>query len=525
MSFATAKYIPLSDKQGAVFGGGLVDNAPANTISYASTPYSRNFRVWAGEIFNRPGFIERATLGSTGFGKGMHPYIRASVSNDAIVTRFNSSATAKIVTVNPSTYAITPITTGSNITSDNRMTFASAGDAVYCMNGVDAYGKLSGTTYSTPSTGVSGFNPKFGVWFNNAMWCAGTSANPTRLYKSVENNPDSFSGAGSDELDAAYPIVGLGIGGQTLYIFTEQTIDMINTSTIKQVWSSLVYTSVPLESKEGAVNHKCIVNVGKNLYFLTKSNKINQVVPNQLGGYDVFELSHKVTQGIDATMQRLDPDQSDSWAYALPDQQIIKWHLKTIGATYPDICIVYHFEYNLWMVDDNKAFYDWCWYKNKSYTISAVTPSFYQDEFGTSDDDEAIQFEYRTKHIDYWDPTINKELWQSRTFLQMNTATSLEQKIYADWGLVDATTIDRSLLPSIEQGIGTKPVGTYAIGEDGTSEDTQYSLSIVREKGHLQVRAKYFQVVYLCDSIGAQFKLKRLDFRTQALDQLTTSTN
>lgn len=45
MSFATAKYIPLSDKQGAVFGGGLVDNAPANTISYASTPYSRNFRV------------------------------------------------------------------------------------------------------------------------------------------------------------------------------------------------------------------------------------------------------------------------------------------------------------------------------------------------------------------------------------------------------------------------------------------------------------------------------------------------
>jgi hypothetical protein len=116
-------------------------------------------------------------------------------------------------------------------------------------------------------------------------------------------------------------------------------------------------------------------------------------------------------------------------------------------------------------------------------------------------------------------------LWQSRTFLQINTATSIEQKIYADGGLVDSKIINNSILPSIAQGIGTKAVGTYAIGEDGSSEDTQYDVSIVREKGNLQVRAKYFQVVYLCSSIGAQFKLKRLDFRTQALDQLTTSTN
>ena len=157
-------------------------------------------------------------------------------------------------------------------------------------------------------------------------------------------------------------------------------------------------------------------------------------------------------------MQTLDPDQTESWAYALPDQQIIKWHVKSIGATYPDICLVYHFEYKLWMVDDNKAFYDGCWYKNKSYTISAINQSFYQDEYGYTDDDEAIQFEYRTKHIDYGDPTINKELWQSRTFLQMNTATSLEQKIYADGGLVDSKTINNALIPSIAQGIGTQAV-------------------------------------------------------------------
>ena len=100
-------------------------------------------------------------------------------------------------------------------------------------------------------------------------------------------------------------------------------------------------------------------------------------------------------------MATLDSDQSDSWAYALPDKQIIKWHLKTAGATFPDICIIYHFEYQEWMVDTNKSFYDGCWYKNKSYTISALNPSFYQDEYGYSDDDEAIQFEYRSKNLDY----------------------------------------------------------------------------------------------------------------------------
>ena len=40
----------------------------------------------------------------------------------------------------------------------------------------------------------------------------------------------------------------------------------------------------------------------------------------------------------------------------------------------------------------------------------------------------------------------------------MNSATSLEQKIYADGGLVDSKTINSALIPNIAQGIGTKAV-------------------------------------------------------------------
>lgn len=91
----------------------------------------------------------------------MVSYIRATASNDSIICRFNTDATHKLVGVNPSTYATTSIVTAGNIVSDNRMTFATAGDAVYCMNGSDLYGKLSGTTYTVPATGVANFNPKF----------------------------------------------------------------------------------------------------------------------------------------------------------------------------------------------------------------------------------------------------------------------------------------------------------------------------------------------------------------------------
>jgi len=55
-------------------------------------------------------------------------------------------------------------------------------------------------------------------------------------------------------------------------------------------------------------------------------------------------------------MATLDPDQTQSFAYAIPDKQLIKWHLKTIGATYNDICIVYNYEYDQFMVDTQKVF-------------------------------------------------------------------------------------------------------------------------------------------------------------------------
>jgi hypothetical protein len=91
------------------------------------------------------------------------------------------------------------------------------------------------------------------------------------MYKSGENTPETFSGTGNDIFDSTTPIVGLAASSQTLYVFSESYIDMINSGSIKQIGTSLVYTSVPLESMEGAMGHSTIATVGKSVYFLSKS--------------------------------------------------------------------------------------------------------------------------------------------------------------------------------------------------------------------------------------------------------------
>lgn len=47
------------------------------------------------------------------------------------------------------------------------MNFVNANDSVYGMNGTDLILKINGTTATNP---VATLKPKFGIWFNNAMW-------------------------------------------------------------------------------------------------------------------------------------------------------------------------------------------------------------------------------------------------------------------------------------------------------------------------------------------------------------------
>lgn len=143
---------------------------------------------------------------------------------------------------------MTPIDTGANITVQSRMNFVNVNDVVYCMNGTDGYGKLSGTTYTVAD---ANFKPTFAQYFANCMWVAGFSGTDSnKLKKSVSNDPDTFTGGDSDTMTFPESIVSIASTNQALYVFTQTTLNIITASSIKEVSGALYYTAMPLETND-----------------------------------------------------------------------------------------------------------------------------------------------------------------------------------------------------------------------------------------------------------------------------------
>jgi hypothetical protein len=523
MSQSKAKFIPLQDKKWTVFTGGIVDNSEPWMISYSNTPYARNFRVsWKG-ISQRLWFSQFwADLGATDYPRWISAYYRSVLADDRIIVRYNVDATHKLVAVHPTTWAQTSISTASLITSDNRMNFMSANDSLYCMNWVDEFWKLNWTTYSKPSLWIT-LKPSFWAWFDNSLFVSWDPAAPNRLYKSAENNPESFTWTWADIFDSSFPIVWLASAAQTLYVFSEQNIDMINNNSIKQVGSTLVYTSIPLEASEWAMNHNTIWVFWRDVYFLSKSGKIKKVQPNGMLHYDCIEVSHRANRGINTTMDKLDSDQSSGFCYVVPELQIIKWHLKSKWSNFNDICIVYNTEYDEFMVDDHKVFYGGINYKTQNFTISQIEPKIYLDEYGYTDDDSPIQFRYDTKIMNFWEPTMLKCLWQVRTYLSLNRLGKIYQNIYADWSLVDSKLIDSNTIPIDDSWLWTLPIWTYPIWEEWAYPDELFNTTIVRDKGYLRVKAKTFQISYVSYDLWSRLLLQMTEPQVEQLHFLQTS--
>ena len=103
--------------------------------------------------------------------------------NQYLIVRTDIDRTHKLAQID-SLGNVTPINTGSNITSTNRMYFYNIGGKLYCMNGADSMGILSDGIYKTVNTQVSltAFTAQFeqasGLYINQFTTAIG-SANIT----------------------------------------------------------------------------------------------------------------------------------------------------------------------------------------------------------------------------------------------------------------------------------------------------------------------------------------------------------
>lgn len=520
MSYQTAQRDQLSKKKG-VFSWGFVDNVQDLNKQPYYASYIRNARPDGDSIIIRPWHQLLVTLTAWSYPKGIWSYLRTDPSNDRLIVRHNTDATHKLYTITEAGVA-TSILTNSDIASDNRMTFTNIGDVIYCMNGSDDFGKLSGTTYTTPSTWITNFAPWFSVVFNGSHRASWRSTNPNIVYKSVADNYEDFNSSWSDQFTFEETITWLATNNQALFYFTKNTISVTGFNDVFDSWWTIAFNTRPLEVKEWAVNHASIVPAGSNIYYLTPSNKINIVARwANIDWFETVQLSHREYAGIDKIMETLDPDQTASFWYFLPDKNLIKWHLKTYWASFNDICVVYDVEWDSFYIDWQKYFYDWVHFKGKNYTISMLESKVYRDEYSNDDEWAPIPFEYYTKEFYIADPTIKKILRESRTLLDINELASITQEIWIDWVARDTKTVDSDNIPVYSWGLGTEMVWIEAIGA-WSLDDDYVETYILRTKGNLNMKGKKFQRRFRNSVVGSKVRLKDILAKIEVLNPLTS---
>ena len=522
MSYKSAKNISPEFP----FSGGVVDNTANLFLKDQYSPYLRNCRLdWQATII-RPWHSLFATLTTWSYPKGMGSYLRSNPTNDVLVVRHNKDADEKLVTI-AEDGTVTNINTAALIASDNRMFFQNVADVIYCMNGVDFFGKLSNTTYSNPSTGIASFAPSFSVVFGGSHWASGWSANSNKVYKSVADNYEDFSSTGSDSFTFSEQVVGLSANLQALFYFTKNTISVTGVGDITDTAGTITYNTRALNVKEWAVNNSSIVEIGDATYFLSSSNAISKIARGAtVNGFDVIDLSARKYSGIDRLMESLDKDQSDSFGIYLPDVWLIKWYVKSSWATFNDICIVYDTIKDAFLIDSWKPFYDSVFFKGYTYAVSMIEPKVYQDEVNQDDEDTWIEFEYWTKEFYLSDPTYKKILWESRTLLDINELAYLTQEIWIDGWLVDTKTVWSANYTASIWGIGVDAVGEHAIGisTDSFTWDWDYQeITILRTKGNLNIKWNKIQFRFYNSSLAWKVRIKNLSMLVEVLPWISNN--
>lgn len=468
MSIEQARYIQLNKwLKSGVFASWLIDNIEDIDKIANATDYAQNNRYdWESPSI-RPWHQLLSTLTAGSYPKGIGRYYRTVATNDRLIVRHNTDATHKLYTITTAGVA-TSIDTSSSIASDNRMRFVNVADVVYCMNWSDWFGKLSDTTYSVPSTVPSNFAPSFAVPFDWKLVASWRPTNPNKIYYSVADNYEDFQSAGTDTGTTIEQVTGLASTNQAVFYFTTNTISVTDSKDIINTAGTISYNSSYLQTREWSVNHDWIVVVGQKVFYVSPSNTISMIVRGQnVNWFETVSLTDRKGKGITEFMNSFPLNQTNCRAYLQEDTNLIHWFFYSQGATFPDKVVVYDHVKDIFVsTDTNRYFYGWVFFKGKNYTISAIEPKVFRDEYSGDDQGQSIAREYRTKlHYLGWG-TQDAQIRESRTLLDMNTLANPTQEIRLNWARVDTDTLTSADIPSVSSWIGTEEIGTYAIGTE-----------------------------------------------------------
>lgn len=318
------------------------------------------------------------------------------------------------------------------------------------------------TSSNIESWSVPRFGAKFAYWTYVAWWWA--KSNILYISRGVTTTNPQYAydwvWSWSEKLETQSNIESIVSNRERLYIFTEESIEIITTNSLASVGSVTTTYAVPIAWKNRVGSHRSVVVADNIIMFLTKENEIKTIAYFPwITEADIGNLSNRQWRSIQSFMSTLDVDQSGSFGYFHKEKKLVKWHLREKGYTFNNIILVYDITNDERYIDDNKYFscsteYNWVY-----YTWSDVTAFVYIDEIGGDDDGWPVTG-YR--NWAYWCPwlsNVRSEYREAGYSGQIGVNTSINVDVLVDDVIEKAETI-------IWNDITTKALWSEPVGKE-----------------------------------------------------------
>lgn len=485
----------LQDDMWGYFSWGIIGWKGIHITPLRYSVDSRNTRVVNGSLTNRDGFY---TLSADPEGLGAKK-IRGMTSN----TNLYVVADKKFYTVDTDTGAWTEQSSiGNRFTNDVDINFVNFGKYTICLSGDDypwVYNRVADTWTKLTAANIEATAlPRFWAKFAYGTYLAGNSTKKDILYISrgaTSVNPEysfDYVWAGSELKQMQSNIESVVANKERLFIFTEESIEIITTQSLASTGGITSTYSIPIAGKNRVAAHRGVVVADDIIFFRTKKNQIKTIsyIPGVTEA-SIGTLTSRKWFDLDNYMSLLDSDQSEIYGYYHKEKQLVIRHVRGEGETINTETLVYDIANDNFYPWDNKYFSCGTEHNDEYYTGDCSTAYIYIDEKGSDDDSWPISW-YR--NWAYWCPWLTNVRYEYREVGlsgQIGTNTTINVSVLVD----DIIEKEDSIVGADEFVSG---VASWAIAEDAIAADYAENNLLKFEKvispGNLRARGKMIQV-------------------------------
>ncbi|MEW5820329.1 MAG: hypothetical protein AB1782_09075 [Cyanobacteriota bacterium] len=327
--------------------GGLNTRASDMMLESIESPDLLNVKLTKyGAIEKEKGYIlynDTAIINSPEVG-GIYSYIKNSTDNQYIIV----AAGTKLYTTSNGIFTdITRIS--SDYTNNTVWDFATFNNICIAVNGEDEPQKYSGGANAEDLGGIPPVGSKYIEIYQNRVFMAGETANPTKLSYSALSDPEDWTtvdDAGWMEvgLNDGQKIVGIKSFFDVLVVFKERSIYILSGSSGDPA-SNDYFVLEPINASIGAVSNRSIVQVGNDLYFLSEKGVYTLSGVQSYGDLNVSNISFKIQSLIDELHKGI---LSESFAINDYEEGRIWFFVAKGSAQENNFILIYDYNLNAW---------------------------------------------------------------------------------------------------------------------------------------------------------------------------------